>query len=178
MNFETTHLYGLLTGVVFGFLLQQGRVLRYDKQLGALRLRDMTIVKFMLSSIIVGMIGVYALVEQDLARLSVKPTVLGANILGGLIFGIGWGMIGYCPGTAVGALGEGRLDAAWGIVGMLVGAAAYAEAFPHLQDNVLTWGNYGKLTFPELMGISPWPVIGGFVLLCLGLFAFFEAKKL
>ncbi|MGB6282407.1 MAG: YeeE/YedE family protein, partial [Syntrophobacteria bacterium] len=46
-------IYGLVTGIFFGFLLQKGRVLRYDKQLGALRLMDMTIVKFMLSTVLV-----------------------------------------------------------------------------------------------------------------------------
>jgi uncharacterized membrane protein YedE/YeeE len=49
-------------------------------------------------------------------KLSLKPTVLGANIIGGLIFGLGWGMLGYCRGTAVGATGEGRFDAFWGKV--------------------------------------------------------------
>lgn len=44
-------------GLLFGFLLQKERVLRYDKQLGALRLKDMIIIKFMLSSVIVGMIA-------------------------------------------------------------------------------------------------------------------------
>jgi len=57
----TTFAYGLITGILFGFLLQKGRVLRYDKQIGALRLLDMTIVKFMFSSVLVGMIGVYLL---------------------------------------------------------------------------------------------------------------------
>ena len=51
--------YGLLTGIFFGFLLQKARVVRYDKQIGALRFQDMTIVKFMLSAIIVGMVGVH-----------------------------------------------------------------------------------------------------------------------
>ena len=51
-------LYGLITGVLFGFFLQKGHVLRYDKQIGALRLKDMTIMKFMLSHIAVAMVGV------------------------------------------------------------------------------------------------------------------------
>jgi hypothetical protein len=55
----TILVYGLITGILFGFLLQRGQVLRYDKQLGALRLLDMTIVKFMLSSVLVAMVGVY-----------------------------------------------------------------------------------------------------------------------
>ena len=54
-------IYGFITGIIFGFLLQKGQVLKYDKQLGALRLIDFTIVKFMLSAIIVAMIGIYLL---------------------------------------------------------------------------------------------------------------------
>jgi len=152
-------LYGLVTGVLFGFLLQKGRVLRYDKQLGALRLQDFTIVKFMLASILVGMVGVYALKDLGLAQLSIKPTVLGANILGGLIFGLGWGLLGYCPGTSAGAAGEGRWDAGWGILGMLTGAALFAEAYPFLKHNALTWGHLGKLTLPQVLGVSHWVII-------------------
>ena len=100
--------FGFITGIIFGFLLQKGRVIRYDKQIGALRLIDMTIVKFMLSSVLVAMVGVYLLKDLGLAKLSLKATVLGGNIIGGLLFGVGWGLFGYCPGTAVGAVGEGR----------------------------------------------------------------------
>jgi len=169
-------LYGLITGVLFGFLLQRGRVLRYDKQLGALRLQDMTIVKFMLSSILVAMAGVYLLTDLGLARLAVKPTVLGGNILGGLIFGLGWGLLGYCPGTAAGALGEGRWDAVWGLAGMLMGAALYAEAYPCLKTSVLTWGNLGKLTLPQVLGVNHWVVIPIFALGTLALFFWLEKR--
>ncbi|MDY6850103.1 MAG: YeeE/YedE thiosulfate transporter family protein [Thermodesulfobacteriota bacterium] len=170
--------YGLITGIAFGFLLQKGRVLRYDKQLGALRLFDMTIVKFMLSSVLVGMLGVYALVGLGWADLSLKPTVLGANIIGGLLFGIGWGFLGYCPGTSAGAVGEGRLDAVWGIAGMIVGAALYAEAYPFLKETVLTWGDFGKVTLPQALGVSPWLVIPVMIVGGLALFRFFEKKGL
>ena len=47
---------GLLAGFVFGFLLQKGRVLRFDKQVQAMLLKDMTIVKFMFSAILVAAI--------------------------------------------------------------------------------------------------------------------------
>ena len=130
-------LYGLVTGILFGFLLQKGRVIRYDKQIGALRLQDMTIVKFMLSAIVVGMIGTYLLVDLGLAKLSIKPMIVGSIVIGGLLFGVGWGLFGYCPGTSMGAVGEGRLDGIWGIAGMLAGAALFAEAFPFLKTTVL-----------------------------------------
>ena len=145
--------FGLVTGVLFGFLLQRGQVLRYDKQLGALRLKDMTIVKFMLSHIMVAMVGLYLLNDLGLVKLSLKSTILGANILGGLIFGLGWGLVGYCPGTSVGAVGEGRLDALWAIAGMLAGAALFARCYDALLGTVYTWGVYGKLTLPGVLGV-------------------------
>jgi len=171
-------LYGIITGILFGFLLQKGRVLRYDKQLGALRLMDMTIVKFMLSSVLVAMVGVYLLKDLGLATLSIKPTILGGTILGGLLFGIGWGLFGYCPGTAVGALGEGRWDALWGILGMLTGAALFAEAYPLMKKTVLTWGNFGSITIPQVLGINHWFIIVIVIIAGLLFFKFFEKKHL
>jgi uncharacterized protein len=171
-------IYGLITGFLFGFLLQKGRVLRYDKQLGALRLLDMTIVKFMLSSVIVGMVGVYLLHDLGLAKLSVKTTILGTNIIGALIFGLGWGLLGYCPGTSMGAVGEGRWDAFWGILGMILGAGLFAEAYPMLQETVYTWGNLGKITLPQVLGINHWVIIPIFIACALLLFRWFEKKGL
>lgn len=173
-----TLLYGVLTGIIFGFLLQKARVLRYDKQLGALRLKDMTIVKFMLSHIIVAMVGVYLLKDLGLVKLSLKATVLGPNIIGGLIFGLGWGLIGYCPGTSAGALGEGRLDAVSGILGMLAGASLFAHTYPYLIETVYTWGNYGKITLPEVFGVNHWIVLVGLVAVYLVILRFVESKKL
>jgi len=174
----TMLIYGLITGILFGFLLQKGRVIRYDKQLGALRLIDMTIVKFMLTTILVSMVGVYLLKDLGLVKLSIKPTILGGVILGGLIFGVGWGLLGYCPGTSAGALGEGRWDALWGILGMLIGAALFAEAYPMLKKTVLTWGNYGKITLPQVMSINHWFIIPVLIIGGLALFRWFEKKGL
>ena len=174
----TELLYGLITGVLFGFFLQKGRILRYDKQIAALKLKDMTIVKFMLSHIAVAMVGVYLLYDLGLVKLSLKPTILGGVIIGGLIFGLGWGLLGYCPGTSLGALGEGRIDALWGILGMLVGAGLYAEAYPYLQKTVLTWGNYGKITLPQLLGINHWPIIIIFLITIGLLFRWLEKEQL
>ena len=174
----TQLIYGLVTGLLFGFLLQKGRVLRYDKQLGALRLQDMTIIKFMLSSVIVGMVGIYLLHDLGVVKLSIKTTIVGPVVLGGLIFGIGWGMLGYCPGTSMGAVGEGRLDAVWGIIGMVVGAALFAEAYPFLLKTVYTWGDFGKITVPQILGINHWFIIPIFIVGAVALFRWLEQKGL
>ncbi len=171
-------IYGLISGIVFGFLLQRAGVIRYDRQVGALRLMDMTIVKFMLSTVLVGMVGIYLLKDLGLAKLLFKPLNLGAIVLGGLCFGVGWALLGYCPGTSLGALGEGRYDALAGIAGMLGGAALYAEAYPKMQLSVLDWGRYGSLTLPQALGVNHWLVIAVFVAGGLALFRWFEKKGL
>jgi len=171
-------LTGAITGILFGFFMQKAQVIRYDRQLAALRLQDMTIVKFMLTTILVAMVGIYLLLDLGLVKLSVKPLVLGGNVLGGLIFGIGWGIVGYCPGTAMGALGEGRYDSIFGLLGMILGAAIYAEMFPLMKATVLTWGNFGKITLPSALGINHWIVIVVLVAAFVGLFRWFEKKGL
>ncbi|MCG8516316.1 MAG: YeeE/YedE family protein [Halanaerobiales bacterium] len=169
---------GLLTGIIFGFLLQKARVLRFEKQIGLLRLVDMTIIKFMLSAVLVGSVGIYMLVDLGMISLSIKPTILGAQIVGGLLFGIGWAIVGYCPGTAVGALGEGRYHAVWAILGMICGAALYAEAYPGIKDNLLVWGAKGKLTLPEILQVDHWIVISALIALSIVFFIWCEKKKL
>jgi len=171
-------LNGAVTGILFGFLMQKAQVIRYDRQLAALRLKDMTIVKFMLTNILVAMVGIYLLYDLGLVKLSIKSTILGANILGGLIFGIGWGIVGYCPATAMGALGEGRYDSVFGLLGMILGAGIYAEAYPLMKATVLTWGNFGKITLPGLLGINHWIVIVILVVAFIALFRWFEKKGL
>jgi uncharacterized protein len=171
-------LTGAITGILFGFLMQKAQVIRYDKQLAALRLQDMTIVKFMLTTILVAMVGIYLLLDLGLIKLSIKSTILGANIFGGLIFGLGWGIVGYCPATAMGALGEGRYDSLFALLGMVLGAGLYAEAFPLLKTTVLTWGDFGKITLPSVLGINHWIVIAILVAAFVGLFAWFEKKGL
>lgn len=171
-------LTGAVTGIIFGILLQKGQVIRYDRQLGALRLQDMTIVKFMLSTILVAMVGIYLLFDFGLIKLSIKPLILGGNILGGLIFGLGWGIVGYCPATAMGALGEGRYDSIFALLGMLLGAGFYAEMYPLMKETVLAWGDFGKITLATVFGINHWIIIFILCALFVLLFRWFEKKGL
>jgi len=172
-----TLVYGLLSGILFGILLQKAQVLRYDKQIGAMRFLDMSIFKFMLSAIIVAAVGIYILKDHNLIKLSVKGTSIGAQLIGGSLFGIGWGILGYCPGTAVGAVAEGRTDAVWGLFGMLGGAALYAEFYPIMKTHIIPLGNYGKITLPQILGISPGVIIAIFALVVIAAFYLFEKKN-
>lgn len=173
-----TLISGLLIGMCFGFLLQKGNVIRYDRQIGALRFLDMTIVKFMFSAVLAGMVGTYLLKDLGIVSLRVLPTILGGNIIGGIIFGIGWGLLGYCPATAFGALGEGRHDAFWGILGMIFGAGLYAEAYPALSKSVLSWGELHVYTIPQALRVNHWLVIVIFVTGGVLMFRWFEKKGL
>ena len=151
---------GLLTGIAFGFLLQKGGVTRYDVIMGQLLLTDFTVLKIMLTAMTTGMVGIYAMRSLGLARLNPKPGSVGSSVVGGLIFGIGFATLGYCPGTVAGAVGNGYLDAlAGGAVGILMGAAVFAHFFPRLDRWVLNWGNVGTITLPELLKVSAWIVI-------------------
>ena len=169
---------GLFTGIIFGFLLQKAEVLRFEKQVGFMLLKDMTIIKFMFSAVLVGMVGIYGSHSLGLISLSVKSTSIGAIAVGGTLFGIGWAIAGFCPGTSVGALAEGRIHAIWAILGMIFGAAAYAEAYPLLSNTVIKLGEYGKITLPQVLGVNQWFIILVFIAVGLVMFAWFEKMDL
>ena len=158
-NTPVQYVLGLLAGVIFGFLLQKGGVTRYEVIINQLLLTDFTVVKVMLTAMVTGMIGIYFLQGRGLVELHPKSGSLGTTIPGPLIFGIGFGTLGYCPGTAVGAVGHGALDALiGGIGGMMLGVALYAAAYPRLKATILDKGSFGDLTLPQWLKVSPWTV--------------------
>ena len=151
---------GLMVGIVFGFLLQKGGVTRYDVILGQLLMVDFTVVKIMLSAVITGMIGIHLLVSLDMAQLHPKPGSIGASVIGGLIFGVGFAILGYCPGTVSGAVGHGYLDALFGgVVGILIGSGFFAALYPRLEEGILHKGDFGELTVPQVLKVNPWAVV-------------------
>lgn len=154
-------LLGLTTGIVFGFLLQKGRVTKHRVIVGQLLLKDWTVVKIMATAVAVGTVGVYTLVAMGAASLHIKPALLGGVLLGGVLFGAGLAIFGYCPGTSVAASGEGRRDAMVGVVGMLVGAGAYVVLYPALQPVVKGLADWGKITLPQATATSPWAWVAG-----------------
>jgi len=166
---------GLLLGICFGFLLQKGGVTTYDVIINQLLLNDFTVVKIMLSAVLTGMIGVHLLRSMGLAQLHPKPGAAGSTVLGGLIFGIGFGTLGYCPGTAAGAIGQGSLDALLGgVVGILIGAGLFAAIYHKIHKPVLSKGHFGEITLPELLRVNHWVVVAVVALIILALLGYIE----
>jgi uncharacterized protein len=146
-----TVMAGVLFGLAFGFLLQKGGVGKYNVLIGQLLLQDFTVAKVMLTAIVVGMIGVFTLHHFGRVNLHLKPTRIGANIIGGLLFGAGFALLGYCPGTAAAALGQGSWDALFGMAGLVAGSWMFAELSGWSKRTVETWGDLGKVMLPDLL---------------------------
>jgi hypothetical protein len=82
------------------------------------------------------------------------------NIIGGLIFGVGFAVLGYCPGTISGAIGNGALDAlVGGLAGILIGSGLFATLYPRLSKGILKKGDFGNLTFPRLFKVNDWVIV-------------------
>lgn len=157
MSFPITGTWSLLLAVIFGALfgalLQRGRVTDYNVIVNQFRFKDFTVLKVMLTAILVGGVGVLILHGAGLAQYHIKSADLLAVALGAAIFGVGMVLYGYCPGTGVAAVGEGSLHALVGFVGMLVGGILYAFSFAWVKDNIASVASLGKVRLPELTGV-------------------------
>ncbi|MEX2490570.1 MAG: YeeE/YedE thiosulfate transporter family protein [Nitrospirales bacterium] len=152
--------FGLGFGVLFGFLLHKGGATKYDVILGQLLLTDFTVVKIMLSAIATGMIGVYFMKSMGWIELSLKSGSVSKNVIGALIFGVGFAVLGYCPGTIAGAVGNGYLDAiTGGVAGIILGTWIFAVMYPGLKDGILKKGDFGDITLPRLLKVNDWVVV-------------------
>lgn len=150
--------FGLVIGIAFGFLLQKGGVTYYHLIINQLLLRNFIVFKVIFSAIITGMIGVYALRELGLVELHPKSAHVTSVVGGGLIFGVGFALLGYCPGTSAGAIGMGSVHAAFGVIGIILGAGVYANYYPKIKEKYFKW-DIGNKTIPEALNVNPWIVI-------------------
>jgi hypothetical protein len=143
-------------GIGFGFALERAGFGSARKLTAVFYLYDMAVVKVMFSGVVTTMIGLFALSAiglLDLTQLYIEQTNLVAQIVGGLLFGTGFLIGGYCPGTSMAAIATGRKDGLVFALGMLSGVYAYAEFTPQLDD----WykaAALGELTLPSLTGIG------------------------
>lgn len=168
-------IWGLVFGIIFGFLLHKGGVTSYDVIIGQLLLKDFTVIKIILTAVVTGMIGIHLMRSFGWVQFKVKPGSWGKNAIGGLIFGIGFALLGYCPGTIAGAIGGGQLDALLGgLAGIIIGAWLFAVIYPKVRNNILLKGDFGDLTLPKLLKVNEWVVIFPFSTLLILVLVFLE----
>jgi thiosulfate/3-mercaptopyruvate sulfurtransferase len=123
----------LLIGVAFGFVLEQAGFGSSRRLAGIFYFRDMAVLKVMFSGLVTTMLGIAYLVAFGwitLEGIYLMPTVYVAQIVGGLVFGVGFVLSGWCPGTAAVGMASGRLDALLCLVGAVLGSIVFNEVFP------------------------------------------------
>ena len=89
-------IFSLLLGIGFGISLQKSGLTKYSTVVNVFRFRDLTVLKFMLATLITAMPLIYILKGLGLLELTnINPTYIAGNVVGGLIFGVGMAMSGY-----------------------------------------------------------------------------------
>ncbi|MBA2132961.1 YeeE/YedE thiosulfate transporter family protein [Capillibacterium thermochitinicola] len=140
----------IVFGIGFGYILYRVGALDYHNIINTLRLKDLTIAKFMLFSVAISAVGIFGLRTLGLVSLDLIPTNPWANLAGGLIFGVGFALSGYCPGTSIGAWAEGKKDAGYTILGGLLGVLVYTLL---QQAGLLQFSgtNFGEISLIDLL---------------------------
>lgn len=177
MNFplSTSSTAGLLLavvlGLIFGTLLEKGRVTDYNVIVNLFRFRDFTVLKIMLTAILVGGIGVALMMSGGLLEgWHIKEMNSLGVILGGGLFGVGMVLYGYCPGTGVAAIATGSIHAFVGFLGMIVGGVLYAVTFGWVKSAILPIGALGKIRLTDVSGLPEYVL--WIVLVSVSLFVF------
>lgn len=168
--------FAILSGFGFGYVLENAGFGSARKLAAQFYLKDMTVLKVMFSAIVTAMLGLTvlrALGVLDFDAVYVNPTYLGPQVVGGIIFGAGFVLGGYCPGTAVVAATTGKLDALAFLAGIGGGVLVYAGTYGRIEAFAKS-GSGDRLFLYDWIHL-PYGVIAILVtLLALGMFAFAE----
>ena len=161
-----------ILGVFFGFALNKAGLTKYHKIVNVFRFTDMAVLKFMMTALVVSMGGLYTLRGLGLVTFPAPPaTYIVGNLVGGLIFGVGMSLSGYCPGTCAAGAGEGKMDyIVPGLLGFLTGAAIYGLTYQSVFPAISAIANYGNVVMPDLWNISSFLTVLLFALMSLFLF--------
>lgn len=148
--------FGVAVGFAFGYILSRTGITKYPRVMGMLLLKDFKILKFMLTAVTSSMILFYLL--GDLGLLKVVPKNLDwGKLVGGLIFGTGMGILGYCPGTMAARIGEGKKESILALFGMALGILIYALTIKPVKAAFLSSEMSGDISL--LLGINRWIII-------------------
>ncbi len=146
----------LLIGLSFGFALEQAGFGSSRRLAGVFYFCDMTVLKVMFTAVITAMLGLSYLMNLGILphdQVYFLPTVYGAQIIGGLIFGVGFVMSGWCPGTAAVGLASGKIDALVFLAGAAGGSILYNELYSVIVP-LATLGTRGVQFAWQNLGMS------------------------
>ena len=149
-------LAAFIIGLLFGFVLEQAGFGSSKRISGVFYFTDMSVIKVMFTALITAMLGVIYLSVLGLIgpeSIYLEPTVYGAQVVGGLIFGVGFAMGGWCPGTSAVGLASGKLDALVFIIGTIAGSAVFNEVYGAVES-IYNWGNSGILFIYDQLGLG------------------------
>ncbi len=156
---DTTNLVmAAVLGLFFGFFLERGGLGNPHRLTGVFYLSDFAVPKAMFTAILVAATGLCVLSDLkvlDMSRVWIIPTFFWPQLVGGALFGLGYVVSGYCPGTAVAGFASGRIDALVTMIGIGFGSVLFAVVFPWIEGFYKT-GNMGQVTLPELAGTNHW----------------------
>jgi uncharacterized membrane protein YedE/YeeE len=159
----------LAIGVAFGWCLERAGLGSARKLVGQFYGTDLAVFKVMFSAIVTAMLGAFWLARLgvlDLGRVYVPETWLLPQLVGGLVFGAGFGVAGLCPGTSCVAAATGRVDGAAVMAGFFAGVLATGLALPGIQ-RFYDGTARGTLTLPSLLGAPQGAVVLAIVLVAL-----------
>jgi hypothetical protein len=151
----------VVIGFFFGLFLERGGLGNPHKLTGVFYLKDFAVPKAMFSAMLVASSGLYLLGDLrllDMMGIWIVPTFFWPQMVGGSLFGLGYLVAGYCPGTAVAGFASGRLDALVTMFGMIVGSLLFAVVFPPIEHFYKSSG-LGTATLPNVLGVNHWVVI-------------------
>lgn len=161
-------------GLLFGFALYYAGATESKNIINMLTLKDLSLATIILGAIglgsfVVGTLGMFHMIP--LSHFNIKSMNIGV-ILGGIMFGIGFGLIGSCPGTAVAALFTNFKKAIWIIIGGLTGTFTFSVSYKYLLSyGLIDNFNFGKMTLFNLLSQNPHIFNIGFIgLVLFGIF--------
>lgn len=172
-----TVVLALAVGFAFGFLLHRARVTDSNVIEGQFCLCDFTMMKMLLPAIVVGGLGVLALVHFGHAIYYIKDANVLAVVLGGAMFGLAVAVLGYCPGTALAATATGSLHALAAVFGMIAGAVLYAFSFSWMKAHVLNVWALGKVRLPQMTGVPDFAWLLGLAVVSLAFFVWLDRRS-
>jgi hypothetical protein len=152
---EASLVLAFLIGIGFGFFLERAGFGSAKKLVAQFYLTDLAVFKVMFTAIVTAMLGVTYLAWAgflDLSLVYLVPTYWVAQVVGGLVLGVGFVVGGYCPGTSVASTATGKLDGLVFVLGLAAGTLGFALAFPVLKG-LYSAGDVGTKTLPPALGI-------------------------